>query len=260
MSEPQTPPENPLEPSAAAPDAASAGEPATPRRTRWQYLWHEWLKPFLFVLVAVFSVRSAVADWNDVPTGSMRPTILEGERIFVDKIAYDLRIPFTRVRLFEWGEPQRGDVVVFFSPVDGKRLVKRVVGVPGDRLAMAKGRLYINGAPIEYQPLGKSDRVELGLQGAIKPAESLEWEQLGTHEHPVTLLEARPSMRTFAPLEVPPHSYFMMGDNRDNSHDSRWIGFIDRSAIVGRATAVVISLDPAHYMAPRWHRFFHTLP
>ena len=100
------------------------------------------------MLVTVGSLRSTIANWNDVPTGSMRPTILEGERIFVNKVAYDLKIPFTSVRLFEWGNPQRGDIVVLYSPADGKRLVKRVVGLPGDRLALVQGRLLINGAPV----------------------------------------------------------------------------------------------------------------
>jgi signal peptidase I len=95
-----------------------------------------------------FSLRprsvSAIADWNDVPTGSMNPTILAGDRIFVNKLAYDLRISFTTWRLAHWDNPRRGEIVVFFSPVDGTRLVKRVIGVPGDVIAMNGNRLYIN--------------------------------------------------------------------------------------------------------------------
>lgn len=252
-------------PPASAPAApgASGKNPAvqTGRRSAWRHLWQEWLKPFLFVLIAVGSLRSAVADWNDVPTGSMRPTILEGERIFVNKIAYDLKIPFTRVRLWEWGDPLRGDVVVLYSPADGKRLVKRVVGLPGDRIAMRQGRLFINGAPIRYAPLGDGDREQLGIHGEpVEPVERLLWENLGQRHHPVTWTPLQPSIRNFEPIAVPAESYFVMGDNRDNSRDSRWFGFVDRSLIVGRATAVVISLDPDSHYAPRWHRFFQGLP
>jgi signal peptidase I len=132
MAEPQTPPQR--------------NDDGTPQAgpSRWSRVWGEWVKPFLMVLIVVGSLRSAVADWNDVPTGSMRPTILEGERIFVNKLAYDLKVPFTRMRLAEWGAPERGDVVVLYSPADGKRLVKRVIGLPGDRLAIYNGNLYLS--------------------------------------------------------------------------------------------------------------------
>jgi signal peptidase I len=263
MSEPLEPQPIPVEPTAAAaaPPAAIAppeGSAGPPRRSAWQHLWQEWHKPFLFVLIAVGSLRSAVADWNAVPTGSMRPTILEGERIFVNKVAYDLKVPFTRLRLMEWGDPERGDIVVLYSPADGKRLVKRVVGLPADRLAMRDGRLFINGQPAGYQPFGNGDREELGIEG--EPVEQVLWESIGHRPHPVTWSPFQPSIRNFGPIEVPADSFFVMGDNRDNSRDSRWFGFVDRSRIVGQATAVVISLDPTHHYSPRWDRFFTALP
>ena len=257
MADTAHPPESSTDP---APDSPASSAEGRPSKSTARHLWQELLKPFLFVLIAVGSLRSAVADWNDVPTGSMRPTILEGERIFVNKVAYDLKIPFTSIRLFEWGNPQRGDIVVLFSPSDGKRLVKRVVGLPGDRLALVQGRLLINGAPLQYLPLDEGDREHLGLEGAVEPVEKLLWEQLGRHHHPVTWMPMQPAVRNYGPVEVPAESYFVMGDNRDNSRDSRWFGFVDRSRIVGRATAVVISLDPDSHYAPRWHRFFHWMP
>ena len=91
-------------------------------------------KPFVFVILIVLSFRSSIADWNDVPTGSMKPTILEGDRIFVNKLAYDLKVPFTTWHLAQWGDPRRGEVIVFYSPADGVRLVKR------DRRAGRRGR------------------------------------------------------------------------------------------------------------------------
>lgn len=98
------------------------------KSARW--FWKEWVKPFLVIALIVGSVRSAVADWNHVPTGSMKPTILEGDRVIVNKLAYDLKVPFTTWHLAEWGNPARGDIVVFFAPNDGTRMVKRVVGLP----------------------------------------------------------------------------------------------------------------------------------
>jgi signal peptidase I len=224
----------------------------------WKRVWKEWIKPFLMVLLVVGSLRSAVADWNDVPTGSMRPTILEGERIFVNKLAYDLKVPFTTVRLMKWGAPKRGDVVVLYSPENGKRLVKRVMGLPGDELALRADRLYINGEAAEYQPLQDGDRDALGLEG--EPPELVVWESIDSLTHPVTWTPYQPAMRQYGPVRVPDDSYFVMGDNRDNSRDSRFFGFVDRNLIVGQALAVVVSVNPEHSYSPRWDRFFLGLP
>ena len=250
MTDRDTPQEAPPQKAGEAGGTPSAEAPPTAGRR----FWREWVKPFLMVLLVVGTLRSAVADWNDVPTGSMRPTILEGERIFVNKMAYDLRVPFTKMRLMEWGEPSRGDVVVLYSPADGKRLVKRVVGLPGDVLSMRQGHLYINGEPAEYQPFAEDDRQALGLNG--EPRELVVWESFETGIHPVTWTPFQPSIRSFPPRTVPQDQFFVMGDNRDNSRDSRWFGYVDRQDIVGRALAVVVSLDPQHRYTPRWDRFF----
>src|SRR6478672_11899482 len=104
----------------------------------------EEIKVFVLMLLVVSSLRSALADWNDVPTGSMKPTIQEGDRVVVNKLAYDLKVPFTTFEVFKWADPQRGDIVVLFSPVDGTRLVKRVIGVQGDRIEMRENQLFVN--------------------------------------------------------------------------------------------------------------------
>src|SRR5438876_6698994 len=122
----------------------------------------EELRIFLVMLLVVSSLRSALADWNDVPTGSMKPTIEEGDRVVVNKLAYDLKIPFTTIEVAKWGDPQRGDIVVLFSPVDGVRLVKRVVAVPGDRIEMRENQLYVNGRAASWKPIGSSDDAEQG--------------------------------------------------------------------------------------------------
>ena len=252
----------PLPASTPAPGDAAGAAPA---RSRWRGLWREWVLPFLIVIAVVFSFRSAVADWNDVPTGSMRPTILEGERIFVNKLAYDLKLPFTRLRLVEWSEPERGDIVVLYSPADGQRLVKRVVGVPGDRIMLRGGRLLVNGETAGYRPLGTAERAELGIDnGALDPDERVVWESIDGTGHPVawqvSAFSYAPASRYWGPEVVPAGKFFVMGDNRDNSRDSRMIGYIDRDRIVGRATAIVGSVDPEHFPKPRWDRFFQSLP
>ncbi len=220
--------------------------------------WREWLRPLLIIIAVLSTVRSTVADWNDVPSGSMKPTILEGDRIFVNKLAYDLKIPFTTRHVAQWDDPQRGDIVVFFSPEDGKRLVKRVVAVPGDRIALRDNRLYINGEPARYsdadpQLIEQLDPIErANYLTAIERVEGV--------AHPVMVAQ-RPTPRdTFGVVEVPADRYFVMGDNRDHSRDSRTIGVIDRRLIVGRATAVVLSFDRDRYFLPRWGRFFTSMP
>src|SRR3954452_10948133 len=111
------------------------------------------IRIFALMLLIVSSMRSALADWNDVPTGSMKPTIQEGDRVVVNKLAYDLKVPFTTIEIFRWADPQRGDIVVLFSPVDGVRLVKRVIAIPGDRVAMLNNQLYVNGVAAHVAPL-----------------------------------------------------------------------------------------------------------
>lgn len=217
----------------------------------------EWVKPIFIVLMIVGSFRSAVADWNDVPTGSMKPTILEGERIFVNKLAYDLKLPFTRIHLAVWGEPQRGDIVVLFSPADGKRLVKRVVGVPGDRIAMDDEHLVINGTPVAYESIAPAQARQLIAESGGGSAVTREC--LDARPHPVLLQSVGSPARTFRPVLVPPGHYFVLGDNRDNSFDSRWFGFVPRDSIVGRATAVVVSVDIHNSWRPRWRRFLQAI-
>src|SRR5439155_24601805 len=114
-----------------------------------EYLWREWLRPALLIAAIVFPLKSAVADWNWVPTGSMKPTILEGDLVLVNKLAYDLKVPFTLFRLAEWSNPQHGDIVVFFSPKDGTPLVKRVLAGPGDTIEMRDEGLFHNVQNIE---------------------------------------------------------------------------------------------------------------
>ena len=219
--------------------------------------WKVWLQPIIVALLLATSFKSAIADWNDVPTGSMLPTILIGDRIFVNKLAYDLKLPYTTRHLARWAEPRRGDIVVFYSPVDGQRLVKRIVGVPGDRIEMNANRLIINGSVLSYESLG-AKAAETEHDDPWPPGARFFNEDLEGITHRVMWMPPLPAMRNFGPVTVPNSQYFMMGDNRDNSADSRFFGFVERHRIVGRATAVVFSRHPS-ILCPRWHRFFQKL-
>src|SRR5262249_32011028 len=155
---------------------------------------------FAAVLIVMATFRSAVADWNDVPTGSMKPTILEGDRIFVNKLAYDLKVPFTRWHLLQWSDPRRGDIVVFPSPFDEVRLVKRVVGIPGDRLELRDNRLLVNGEPASYEPLEPTVRRQLS---ALDQGQHLfAIETVGGKSHPVMTRPQQPGPETFGPVIV----------------------------------------------------------
>ena len=243
--------EGALDVSAATPGASRA-------RSVGALLWKEWVRPFILILFVMGTFRSAVADWNHVPTGSMKPTILVGDRIFVNKLAYDLKIPFTRVRLADWSDPSRGDLVVFFSPADGKRLVKRVVALPGERVSMVDNHLVVDGQRIAYEPLDPGVIDELGAKD--RHGRTFHQEHLGDRAHPVMMVPSRPSRQSFDETVVPAGHYFVMGDNRDESFDSRWFGVVPDHLIVGRAIAIAMSVDPDHFYLPRWHRFFSGLP
>lgn len=220
--------------------------------------WRDYVKSFLIIVITLTAFRSAVADWNDVPTGSMRPTILEGDRIFVNKAAYGLKVPFTTIHLLRWDRPDRGEIVVFFSPEDGRRMVKRVVGVPGDKVELKENRLYINDQPLIYGPDDAS------FASALPPQEQRRvkvWsETLGNAKHAIIDDPDWRARRTYGPVMVPAGKYFLMGDNRDNSRDSREYGFVPESQIVGRSSRVAVSVDPQRSYRPRWERFFKSMP
>ena len=216
-------------------------------KNRFTRLWNEYQALTLFVVLMVI-FRSALADWNTVPTGSMKPTIVEGDRILVNKLAYDLMIPLTHISVYRLGDPVRGDIVVFDSKAADTRLVKRVIGVPGDIVEMRDNRLTINGIEARYSDVEyKAD--------AIFATESY-----GGMTHRIELDPmAAGRYSSFGPVEVPQGSYLVLGDNRDNSADSRVRGFIPRREIIGDAKVVVMSLDYDRYYLPRTGRFFHAL-
>jgi signal peptidase I len=228
-----------------------------PFHTRLRQYWRKEILPLVITALVLFSVRSSLADWNDVPSGSMNPTIIEGDRIYVNKLAYDLKVPFTTWHLAQWSNPKRGDIVVFYSPHDGTRLVKRVIGLPGDTIELRNDELIINGKPVNYGPINAAISTQLPLK---EQEQSLfATEQLPGHTHAVMAIPEVPAKRTFGPIQVPEGSYFMMGDNRDNSFDSRYFGPVARNRILGKATDVVFSVNKNDYWLPRSQRFFRPL-
>jgi signal peptidase I len=224
------------------------------RALRW---WRKEIRPLLILMLVLFSIRSSLADWSDVPSGSMKPTIIEGDRVFVNKLAYDLKVPFTTWHIAEWSNPERGDVVVFFSPVDGTRLIKRVVAVPGDTVELRNNTLVINGEPMEYKSV--EDELLGNLTPEDRASHTFAEEKLPGQTHLVAGYPAAPALRSFDPIQIPAGRFFMMGDNRDDSFDSRFFGAVERKRIVGHATAIVLSFDRAHYWKPRWNRFFTSM-
>src|SRR5207248_1352152 len=145
--------------------------------------WRTEIRPILIAALVVFSIRSSLADWNDVPSGSMKPTILEGDRVYVNKLAYDLKLPFTTWHLLEWGKPQRGDIVVFYSPYDGKRLVKRVIGLPGDTVELRADNLILNGRSVQYTALAENFLQD--LSATERQTHTFATEQLSGRAHAV---------------------------------------------------------------------------
>jgi signal peptidase I len=195
---------------------------------------------FIVMLLGLGLLRTAIADWNPIPSGSMRPTLLEGDVVLVNRLAYDLKLPLTDVVLAPLGEPQRGDVVTFSSPTTGTRLIKRVMALPGDRVAMRGDVLIINGQPAQYLD-GHHKGERLSADWVVDAQTATE--RVAGIEHKVQFLDVANSRRDFAERLVPEGHYFMLGDNRNNSEDSRFIGMVPRRLLIGRAHHLVASAD-----------------
>lgn len=222
-------------------------ESAEPRLSSVRAVWR-WLRPLVIAALTLLAFRSMAFDWNVVPTGSMKPTIVEGDYILVNKLAYDLKVPFVGWQLLRWGGPRRGDIVIFDPPGERDRFVKRVVAVAGDQVELRDNHLFLNGQPAHYSAARAG-------QGSTSQGDWLGREVIDGQQHLVLWSAGQPGASSFGPVVVPPGHYFVMGDNRDNSKDSRYFGFIGRERIVGRVGRVLLSLDPLLGQQPRWARF-----
>lgn len=231
-------------------------------------LWHEWIRPLGTIFIVMGLFRLIVVDWYDVPSGSMEPTIMTGDRILVQKYPFGLRVPFTKdTWIAHWGEPERGDIVVCYSPDEGDevRLVKRIVAGPGDVVELRNGFIYINGEETGIEPIEASNFPAMDPVDASKMEFFIE--TVEGRSKAVMLEPKKPQLRTVVPFTVPEDSYVIIGDNRDNSKDSRgWneakalpgqtLEVMPLDRIHGRAFRVAVSLDK---WVPRWGRFFHDL-
>ena len=220
--------------------------------------WRDW-RGFIGFVAFMLVFRSAIADWNHVPSSSMLPSILIGDRVIVNKLAYDLRIPFTFIRVTQWADPERSDIVTFESPKDGRLMIKRVIGSPGDTVSLRDNRLSINGSPAEYATDANKvlpDELFLPFSHTRIVRETA----LG-QQRPIMLFKQKPAWveSSFSSVTVPDGYYLMLGDNRDNSGDYRAIGFVPRRAILGRASSVAFSFDVDNYYLPRSDRLMRSL-
>jgi signal peptidase I len=243
---------------------------ATKKKTAFDKKWiKENVLSLALAFFVVFAFRSSVLEAFKIPSGSMIPTLLVGDHIFVNKFAYGLKLPFAEwivdqpIYLFKRQGPQRGDIIVFKYPRsdiehNGETVyyIKRVIGIPGDKVEMRDRRLLINGKPVETTKLAAEDKefnktietlndapagIPVERKDAAERFEVLK-QTIGEH-HPVVLHDkSRFFFGDFGTIEVPQESYFVMGDNRDNSKDSRVWGFVPADNIKGRAFVIWLSL------------------
>ncbi len=185
---------------------------------------------FIAILLALF-IRAFVVQAFKIPSGSMKPTLQIGDHILVNKFIYGVKLPFTQFTLIPWKKPERGDIIVFVYPVEpDKDFIKRVIGIPGDEVEIRDKEVFINGEPFEENDATYTkfteDRV---FPGDVNPRDN------------------------FGPVTIPENQYFVLGDNRDNSYDSRFWGFVDERALKGEAFIIYWSWDSEQF-GPRWSR------
>lgn len=231
----------------------------------------EWVVTILVALVLAWFFRSTIASPRKIPTGSMIPTLKIGDHLFVYMFSYGLKVPFTTYEFWTWDNPDTGDIVVFKFPDNpSKDYIKRVIGTPGDRIEILDGIIHINGKAVEFKPIEGDpvlDDVELPFPYMSKRLydETIN----GIHHYVMHLNYLTPDpesqgvveidrARDFGPIEVPKDHYFVMGDNRDNSADSREGWFVPRANVLGRAGFIWFSINKKGWKIKgiRWKRFF----
>ncbi len=217
----------------------AAGEGAEEAATAKTPYLVELSRSFFPVILVVLLVRSFLVEPFRIPSGSMMPTLLVGDFILVNKFAYGLRLPVLNTKIVDLGSPKRGDVVVFRYPEDPRiDYIKRIVGVPGDTIAYRDKVLYVNGAAAAQQYVGSY--IGEGA-GAIMTGAAMRHEDLVGVKHDILLLPQGYD-REFE-FAVPPGQYFAMGDNRDNSRDSRFWGTVPDANLVGKAFLIWMNWD-----------------
>lgn len=211
----------------------------------------EYSRSFFPVLLLVLVLRSFLAEPFRIPTGSMKPTLLEGDHIVVNKFTYGLRLPLIRTKLLSIGKPKHGDVIVFHH-TKKMDLIKRIVGLPGDKIKYKNKILYINDKPIKEKYLGKD--LDIDVSGVSMLVEHRQETLPQDKIHDIyKKLGPNHVKYEFDNVTVPEGQYFVLGDNRDNSVDSRFWGFVEEKNIIGRAFATWLSWDSVNKDV-RWNR------
>jgi signal peptidase I len=246
------------------------------RTTANDRVWNEVVSWF-WVIVAFLVIEGALVQARVIPSGSMEPTVLIGDHLIVSRIGYDAGIPFTQWHVPLWREPKRQQIMVFRAPLADQGFpdfIKRVIGVPGDHIKIVQDKVFVNGVALnEPYTQHASDSTDLASENY--PARATELPFVDRPEWAAELAQDTVS----GELVVPPNDYFMMGDNRDNSNDSRFWGFVPRENIIGTPLIIYMSIDapeevwnPGHlaerfetYFSAvihpseiRWRRLFHT--
>lgn len=218
----------------------------------------EWMKSILIALVIWFFVRSLLVEAFRIPSGSMENTLQIGDFLFVNKALYGAEVPIVHRRLPAFREPERFDIVIFDSPQEaGVNVVKRVIGMPGDTLAMVDGTTFVNGMALD-----EPHTVKVSSSYDPHDPRMREWQVQYLAEGDRRAYH--PSLKNWGPLVVPPDSFFVMGDNRSNSYDSRYWGFLGRDRVSGRPLFIYYSFDKTALMplpfltGIRWSRIFST--
>ncbi len=218
----------------------------------------EWCRAFFPVLLIVLILRSFVAEPFRIPSASMMPTLLVGDFILVNKFAYGLRLPVLETKILDLGEPERGDVAVFrYPPAPEMDYIKRVVGVPGDEVAYRDQVLYLNGRKVEQNVLEPFEAREVDArEDRVIPGSLLIEEQLNAQHYRILVNPEGSGMTTREleeGMEIPEGKYLMLGDNRDNSADSRHWGLVPEDHLRGRALFVWLSWE-MFQSSPDWGR------
>lgn len=212
------------------------------------------MRTLIWSVLALVIIRSFIFESFKIPSSSMVPTLLIGDHIFVSKFDYGLSLPFTKIELIRWGQPKRGDVIVFLYPKDESlHYVKRVIGLPGDTVEFRGREIFVNNAKIPQELVTDSTLVEKAYSGEPASGE-LYLETIDGKDHWVRFLP--PDQAGFIGMKqkevIPPDSFFVVGDNRDQSYDSRSWGFVSRENIKGRARMIWLSLKPSEdWVSPR---------
>lgn len=214
----------------------------------------EYARSFFPILLIVLILRSFIVEPFRIPSGSMKPTLLEGDFILVNKFTYGLRLPVTGTKFVKMGAPKRGDILVFRFPKDTSiDFIKRVVGVPGDKISYKDKVLYLNGEPVAQDFLGKMTDVD--VHGITRQMNHFK-EMLPNKPHDIFVQSG--DGKNHEEITVPEGKYFVMGDNRDNSEDSRVWGFVPDDLILGKAFFTWLSWDSLAKDI-RWSRIGHKI-